>query len=137
MNLDEAAEQVIRKASALRMLETGELTTALGITPVSLHALKKATDNLDTALANYEKIKKRKTTELSYKEALTALNDLRSNIIKTQRAGWSDTVYPLVAILEAAGFEQFEPTDEQIEQHRKTYGGAGGFPGRLKVHERG
>lgn len=75
--------------------------------------------------------------ELTPTEALIALNTLRSNIIATQKAGWSDTIYPLVAILNAAGWEQFEPTEEQIEQHRNTYGGAGGFPGRVKVHERG
>lgn len=66
-------------------------------------------------------------------QALDALNDLRSNIIATQNAGWSNAVYPLVAILNAAGYEQREPTSEEKRQHLDTYGGAGGFPGRPKV----
>jgi hypothetical protein len=65
---------------------------------------------------------------MSGDEALTALNALRSNIIGSQSASWSNTVYPLVAILNAAGFEQYEATKEQLEQHRACYGGAGGYP---------
>lgn len=61
-------------------------------------------------------------------EALEALNALRSNIIGTQAAGWSNTVYPLVAILNAAGYEFTQPTDEQMREHLSCYGGAGGFP---------
>lgn len=70
--------------------------------------------------------------KLTPDEALKALNELRSNVITSQNAGWSNLVYPLVAILDAAGYERFESTPEQIEQHRSTYGGAGGYPGHIK-----
>lgn len=72
------------------------------------------------------------TIKLSAEEALKAINELRSNVISTQTAGWSTLVYPLVAILDAAGYERFESNEEQIQQHLETYGGAGGFPGRIK-----
>jgi hypothetical protein len=39
-------------------------------------------------------------------------------------------MYPLVAILNAAGLEQLQPTDEQKREHLDCYGGAGGYPGR-------
>lgn len=67
---------------------------------------------------------------LTEHEALVALNDLRSNIVATQNAGWSNAIYPLVAILNAAGFEQHTASAEQEREHLATYGGAGGFPGR-------
>lgn len=71
--------------------------------------------------------------ELTEREALEALNELRSNVICTQRATWSNMMYPLVAILEAAGFELNEnPTDDQVANHLFDYGGAGGFPGHEK-----
>lgn len=69
---------------------------------------------------------------LSKEEALEALNELRSNVIATQNASWSNVAYPLVAILNAAGYELFESTTEQRHQHVACYGGAGGFPGRLR-----
>ena len=62
-------------------------------------------------------------------EALEAINTLRSNVIGTQSAGWSNTMYPLVAILNDAGFEYIKPTEEQIRHHLNCYGGAGGYPG--------
>lgn len=65
-------------------------------------------------------------------EALDALNELRSNVITTQNAGWSNLVYPLVAILNAAGRDVFTSSDEQIREHLNTYGGAGGYPGAIK-----
>lgn len=68
---------------------------------------------------------------LSPEEALAALNELRSNIVATQTATWSNVAYPLVAILDAAGLERFEPTAEQREQHLSCYGGAGGYPGNI------
>lgn len=71
----------------------------------------------------------RDKTELSPNEALEALNALRSNIVGTQRASWSNVAYPLVAILNAAGLEQFDPSEEQLRQHMDCYGGAGGYPG--------
>lgn len=37
--------------------------------------------------------------------ALNKINDIRNDVIGSQRAGWSNMVYPLVAILEEAGFE--------------------------------
>lgn len=67
--------------------------------------------------------------KLSPNEALEALNTLRSNIVGTQRGSWSNTMYPLVAILNAAGLEQFDPSEEQLRQHMDCYGGAGGYPG--------
>ncbi len=66
-------------------------------------------------------------------EALAALNALRSNVIGTQSASWSNMIYPFVAILNAAGIKQFDPSPEQLRWHLDCYGGAGGFPG----HERG
>lgn len=69
---------------------------------------------------------------LAEREALEALNQLRSNLVATQSAGWSNLVYPLVAILDSAGFEQAEPTEAQEAEHFDCYGGAGGFPGHLK-----
>jgi len=72
--------------------------------------------------------------KLSPTEALEALNELRSNVITTQNAGWSNLVYPLVAILDAAGYKRFVSSPDQLKQHHSTYGGAGGFPGHLKDH---
>lgn len=67
---------------------------------------------------------------LTPEEALTALNALRSNVVATQNASWSNLMYPLVAILNDAGMELFKPTEEQLRLHRACYGGAGGYPGR-------
>jgi len=39
------------------------------------------------------------------REALDKINDVRNSIIGTQSLNWSEHVYPLVAALEAAGFE--------------------------------
>lgn len=64
-------------------------------------------------------------------EALEALNALRSNVIGTQSASWSNAMYPFVAILNTAGLEQFDPTEEQMRQHMNCYGGAGGYPGHV------
>jgi hypothetical protein len=71
---------------------------------------------------------------LSEREALKAINELRSNIIATQSAGWSNTIYPLVAILNAAGFEVDSDVgnDAQVD-HLHCYGGAGGWPGNCKT----
>lgn len=65
-------------------------------------------------------------------EALEALNALRSNVIGTQSASWSNAMYPFVAILNEAGFEQFDPTEAQLREHMDCYGGAGGYPGNLR-----
>jgi hypothetical protein len=65
------------------------------------------------------------------KEAMEALNTLRSEVIATQYAGWSNTIYPFVAILNAAGYEQFDPTKKQIDEYLDCHGGAGGYPGHL------
>lgn len=66
------------------------------------------------------------------REALEAINTLRSNIVATQSASWSNTMYPLVAILNEAGMEVFESSEEQMAEHYDCYGGAGGFPGKLQ-----
>lgn len=66
---------------------------------------------------------------LSNSEALEAINALRSNVVSTQSAGWSNLVYPLVAILDAAGMERADATKDQMAEHFATYGGAGGYPG--------
>lgn len=67
---------------------------------------------------------------MTHEEALNKINELRSNVIATQSAGWSNFVYPLVAILNEAGFELIKDrTPEQIKEHLNTYGGAGGYPG--------
>jgi hypothetical protein len=41
-------------------------------------------------------------------------------------------MYPLVAILNAAGMELFDSSEEQMAQHYDCYGGAGGYPGAIK-----
>lgn len=64
-------------------------------------------------------------------EAMEAINTLRSEVIATQNAGWSSTIYPLVAILNAAGYEQFDPTKQQIDEYLDCHGGAGGYPGHV------
>jgi hypothetical protein len=69
---------------------------------------------------------------ISPEQALEALNTLRSNIVATQSASWSNFVYPFVAILDATGLEQFEPTDTQLAEHSSAYGGAGGYPGHTR-----
>ncbi len=68
---------------------------------------------------------------LTSEEALAAINQLRCNVIGTQEAGWSNLVYPLVAILNEAGYEYAAPSDEAFREHLMAYGGAGGWPGRL------
>jgi len=70
---------------------------------------------------------------MTEREALEALNSLRSNIVATQSASWSNAAYPLVAILDAAGFEYVEPSQEEMAEHFSCYGGAGGYPGNLKA----
>lgn len=50
---------------------------------------------------------------LSAEEALDRINRMRSNVVMTQRASWSNMLYPLVAILDAAGYECEGATDEQ------------------------
>lgn len=74
--------------------------------------------------------------ELSEHDALVALNQLRCNIVGTQSASWSNVAYPLVAILNDAGFELHEPTQDQMHEHLSTYGGAGGYPGNPKKSRR-
>lgn len=70
-------------------------------------------------------------SKLTKDEALSALNVVRSNVVETQNASWSNTMYPLVAILDAAGIERIITTEEQQEEHRRCYGGAGGYPGHI------
>lgn len=71
--------------------------------------------------------------ELTEHEALVALNQLRSNMVATQQASWSNMCYPIVAILNAAGFELIEEvTEQQAAEHLNCYGGGGGYPGHLK-----
>lgn len=65
------------------------------------------------------------------RDALEAINALRANVIGTQSASWSNTLYPLVAILNSAGFEYVPPTEQQMREHMDCYGGAGGFPGHV------
>lgn len=67
--------------------------------------------------------------DLSEHEALVIINKLRCNVIGTQNAGWSNLMYPLVAVLDLAGFSLEEPTQEQMKEHLATYGGGGGYPG--------
>lgn len=64
--------------------------------------------------------------------AMEAINTLRSEVIATQSAGWSETIYPLVAILDAAGYKQFDPTEQQLNEYKDCHGGAGGYPGHVK-----
>lgn len=65
------------------------------------------------------------------REALDLINRVRSNVIATQNAGWSNTIYPLVAILNGAGFElNRDVSDDDKREHLNTYGGAGGVPGQ-------
>lgn len=65
--------------------------------------------------------------------SMGAINELRSNMVATQQAGWSNFCYPLVAILDAAGFDlNYDVTERQAAEHISCYGGAGGYPGNLK-----
>jgi hypothetical protein len=58
------------------------------------------------------------------------INQLRSNVIATQNASWSNMMYPLVAILDGADIDLItDVSDEQKRQHLLCYGGAGGTPG--------
>ncbi len=52
-------------------------------------------------------------------ETLTKLNTIRDEVIRTQRAGWSTVVYPLVALLNEAGFPS-TLTDEDIDGIKTT-----------------
>lgn len=65
--------------------------------------------------------------------AMTKINRLRSNITCTQSASWSNAAYPLVAILNEAGYEQEGATEAQMQEHLACYGGAGRTP-RLLDH---
>lgn len=96
-----------------------------------MHAQGRCPANSDIDAQEYERrvmLLRHTTPELSEHDALVALNYLRSNITATQRAGWSDTIYPLVAILNAAGFVDTPPTEEQKRERLATYGGAGKYP---------
>lgn len=69
--------------------------------------------------------------DLTEAKALAALNALRSNVVGTQSASWSNTMYPFVAILNAAGLVQVDPSEDDLRQHMDCYGGAGGYPGHI------
>lgn len=59
------------------------------------------------------------------------LNQLRKNVTATQSATWSNMMYPLVAILNDAGYEDSPGrivSEKQREAHMNAYGGAGNFP---------
>lgn len=60
--------------------------------------------------------------------ALIKLNRLRSNVVATQNASWSNMMYPLVAILDEAGYGVQGATEEQKKEHLACYGGAGKTP---------
>lgn len=60
--------------------------------------------------------------------AITKLNRLRSNVVCTQNASWSNQMYPFVAILNEAGYEQEGATEAQMQEHLACYGGAGKTP---------
>jgi hypothetical protein len=63
--------------------------------------------------------------------AMAKLNRLRSNIVATQSASWSNAMYPMVAILNEAGYEVEGATEGQEQEHLHCYGGAGGMPADL------
>lgn len=54
----EAALAVVRKASAYRMIETGELHRALGLSAVLPSEIEECRSALDDALAEYEAVAK-------------------------------------------------------------------------------
>jgi hypothetical protein len=68
------------------------------------------------------------TPQLTVEEALERINRLRSNVVATQSASWSNMLYPLVAILDAAGLSVEGATDAQRTEHLACYGGAGHMP---------
>jgi hypothetical protein len=68
------------------------------------------------------------TPQLTVEEALERINRLRSNVVATQSASWSNMLYPLVAILDAAGLSVEGATDAQRAEHLACYGGAGHMP---------
>lgn len=83
-------------------------------------------------MADREELTRQSHPELTPEQALDALNQLRSNLVESQSAGWSNLVYPLVAILNAAGYEvDDEVTNDQLREHVGCYGGAGGYPGHI------
>lgn len=87
-------------------------------------------DNLDADEAR-EVAKKALDLARARGAALDRVNALRSNVIATQNASWSNQVYPLVAILNDAGYElDRDVSDEQKAEHLACYGGAGGMPGK-------
>lgn len=51
--------------------------------------------------------------------ALDQVNALRDQIIRTQTIGWSSVVYPLVKILNRAGFASTVTDEELSTQHRR------------------
>lgn len=59
---------------------------------------------------------------------MAKMNRLRSNVIATQNASWSNMMYTFVAILGEAGYELEGATDAQCEEHLACYGGAGKTP---------
>lgn len=87
--------------------------------------------DLIQALTDRTTAAERRVAELE--EALNELNKLRSNVIATQSAGWSNQIYPMVAILNRAGFEvdRDVPTEDKA-MHLVAYGGAGGTPSHPK-----
>lgn len=49
------------------------------------------------------------------RSALEAINTIRDRVIRTQRVGWASVVYPLVAVLDEAGFVS-TVTNEELAQ---------------------
>lgn len=64
---------------------------------------------------------------------LDEINQLRSNVTATQSASWSNMLYPLVAILNRAGYVDGsdDVTVERAAAHLTCYGGAGNSPNHL------
>lgn len=79
-------------------------------------------------LADYDEVKEAIAERDRLRVAMEKLNRLRSNMVMTQSASWSNSMYPLVAILNEAGYEVEGATDEQRAEHLACYGGAGEMP---------
>lgn len=82
----------------------------------------------DPALASIESLTAARERD---RLALERLNELRSRITATQQASWSNALYPMVAILNDAGYvdRRADVTEAEKAEHLNCYGGAGGWPG--------
>jgi hypothetical protein len=77
-------------------------------------ALKETHGHMTARIDDLERAERRAVARAEAAEtALLKLNVVRDQVIRTQRAGWSSVIYPLVKILNEAGIES-TVTDEEL-----------------------